>query len=387
MKRVLSEAAAPVSVGSASGSDTLAALDSLADQIHRDDSALTVFFASSAHDLDALRARALQRFGDSTVIGCTTAGEMGSQGYLDGSITGFSFARGHFVTETMLLDLESFQIADGRLALNALRDRLRRSGREPSPQNTFAFLLIDGMSRREEVVTHGLHQGLDGISLFGGSAADGGAFETTHVFHDGAFRSRHAVLALVHTTLPFHVFKTQHFASSDQKLVVTRADPTSRTVYEINGLPAAEEYARMIDLDPGTLSQGAFAAHPVVVRVGGTQYVRSIMRMNPDGSLEFACAIDEGIVLSVAKGVSMLDNLKDTFAQIRARVGTPVLTIACDCLFRKLEMDQKGLRESISGVLRENQVVGFATYGEQFNGMHVNQTFTGVAIGRPRAGS
>jgi hypothetical protein len=26
-------------------------------------------------------------------------------------------------------------------------------------------------------------------------------------------------------------------------------------------------------------------------------------------------------------------------------------------------------------------VVGFSTYGEQYNGIHVNQTFTGVAIG------
>jgi signal transduction histidine kinase len=29
-------------------------------------------------------------------------------------------------------------------------------------------------------------------------------------------------------------------------------------------------------------------------------------------------------------------------------------------------------------------VIGFATYGEQYNAMHVNQTFTGVAIGQPR---
>jgi len=26
-------------------------------------------------------------------------------------------------------------------------------------------------------------------------------------------------------------------------------------------------------------------------------------------------------------------------------------------------------------------VFGFSTYGEQFNGVHVNQTFTGVALG------
>jgi hypothetical protein len=29
-----------------------------------------------------------------------------------------------------------------------------------------------------------------------------------------------------------------------------------------------------------------------------------------------------------------------------------------------------------------NNAVGFSTYGEQFNGIHVNQTLTGVAIGR-----
>jgi hypothetical protein len=28
--------------------------------------------------------------------------------------------------------------------------------------------------------------------------------------------------------------------------------------------------------------------------------------------------------------------------------------------------------------------MGFNTYGEQFNGMHINQTFTGVAIARGR---
>ena len=59
----------------------------------------------------------------------------------------------------------------------------------------------------------------------------------------------------------------------------------------------------------------------------------------------------------------------------------PQLVLGCDCVLRSLEMDQKGLREEIGRIFQENNVVGFATYGEQFNAMHVNQTFTGVAIG------
>jgi len=32
----------------------------------------------------------------------------------------------------------------------------------------------------------------------------------------------------------------------------------------------------------------------------------------------------------------------------------------------------------------EHNVIGFSTYGEQINGLHLNHTFTGVAIGYPR---
>ena len=40
--------------------------------------------------------------------------------------------------------------------------------------------------------------------------------------------------------------------------------------------------------------------------------------------------------------------------------------------------------QATAAFLRSQQVIGFNTYGEQFNGMHINQTFTGVAIARNR---
>src|SRR5262249_5657922 len=124
-----------------------------------------------------------------------------------------------------------------------------------------------------------------------------------------------------------------------------------------------------------------FARHPVVVSVGNTPYVRSIQKMNDDQSIQFACAIDEGIVLTVARGLDMVRNLEAAFADVRARIGPPSLVLGCDCILRFLEAQELGLRERIGQIMIENNVVGFATYGEQFNAMHVNQTFTGVALG------
>ena len=42
--------------------------------------------------------------------------------------------------------------------------------------------------------------------------------------------------------------------------------------------------------------------------------------------------------------------------------------------------------DEVSDFLRHHKVIGFNTYGEQFDGMHINQTFTGVVIGQPDAG-
>jgi hypothetical protein len=68
-------------------------------------------------------------------------------------------------------------------------------------------------------------------------------------------------------------------------------------------------------------------------------------------------------------------------------VGRPLVTIGCDCFLRRLEAELIGESEAVSEFLLHHKVIGFNTYGEQFNGMHINQTFTGVVIGQPDSGS
>jgi hypothetical protein len=362
--------------------DAEAAAADLHAQIHQDDASFTLFFCSPDYDLEKLGPALKECFGDTPIIGCTTAGEITPMGYLTGSLTGVSVASPDFTAVvTRIEGVDEFEFADGEAAVETLLDRLARLGTVPDGSNTFGFLLVDGLCRREETVVGAIHRALGPIQLLGGSAADGVEFGSTSLYHDGRFRSNVALLTMIQTSHPFVVFKTQHFVGDEAKMVVTEANPSMRLVTEINGAPAAVEYARMVGLPVDTLDTMVFAAHPVTVSVGGETFVRSILSYNPDGSLTFACAIDEGIVLTVARGVDMVDNLRAAFDEVRSSVGPPALVLGCDCLFRAIEMDQKGLRDAIGSVMSDNNVVGFATYGEQFNAMHVNQTFTGVAIG------
>jgi hypothetical protein len=62
-------------------------------------------------------------------------------------------------------------------------------------------------------------------------------------------------------------------------------------------------------------------------------------------------------------------------------IPNPRVIIGFDCLFRKLEIMEKGIAGKVSDLLKNKNFIGFSTYGEQFNSIHVNQTLTGVVIG------
>jgi hypothetical protein len=344
--------------------------------------ALVVFFCSVEYDLDAVADEIGRLFNGVVVVGSTTAGEIGPLGYLDHSLTGASFPASSFTVAHGRID--ALQEFDAHRAKPFGQDLIRRlEDAEPraTADNTFALLLIDGLSVREEPVARALQSCLAELPLVGGSAGDGLAFAETRVYCDGAFRTDSAVVVLVTTELPFRVFKTQHFVPSDQRVVVTSADAEHRIIRELDGWPAVEGYARMLDETGETLDPMRFAQRPVVVLIDGANYVRSIQKANDDGSLTLFCAIEEGVVLRAAIGVDLVENLTDSLAGIRAEIGPPQLVIGYDCILRKLEMTQRGLVESVEAVMHANNVVGFSTYGEQYLGVHVNQTLTGVAIG------
>lgn len=350
------------------------------------DMALVSFFCSPEYDREAVVAELAACFGDVPVVGCTTAGEIGPAGYRTSTIAGASFAAADFAAVSRCIpSLKDFGVAEGRTVVQELLQELESRAPSARADNSFAFLMIDGLSVREEPVAHILQSALGRIPLVGGSAGDSLNFGTTWVYCDGCFRADSAVLVLVSTPLPFRPLMTQHFVTSDRRVVVTAADPARRIVHEIDGRPAAEAYAELVGVEPGNLDSQRFAASPLAVVIGGTNYVRSISKVLPDGSLKFFCAIDEGMVLRITRGGDLLANLEQYFAALRAEIGEPEAIIGCDCVLRRLEIEQKGLAGPVAALLERNRVVGFNTYGEQYRGVHVNQTFTGIAIGGRRA--
>lgn len=364
------------------GSSPAAMAEDLRRQLDMPGLCLVILFTSLDTGLTELAEALAAAFGAVPVIGCTTAGEIGADGYRMGTVMAVGLAAPDFAASAILLrGLTTLDLrASGGAVRQALQD-IRAAAPQFRRDQMFAFTLIDGLSGNEEAVVSALHGALGEIPLCGGSAGDCLRFSRTQVLWGGRWHDDAALFVVVATSLPFRVFKTEHFTVGEERAVVTAAEMNRRTVTEINAEPAALEYARVVGLDLDTLTPMVFANHPMVVRVGGANFVRSIQKVNPDGSLTFFCAIDEGIVLRVARGIDLAENLGELFAGLRAELGVPVLTLGFDCILRGLEMDEKGIRHTVGRMMADNNVFGFATYGEQFQAMHVNQTFTGIAIG------
>jgi len=269
--------------------------------------------------------------------------------------------------------------------VEALKRSLREREDPARQRQVFAVCFIDGMSYAEEAVTSAIHWGLDDIPLIGGSAGDDMKFETTTLISNGVVASDCAIVALIATEVPFHVFKTENFVPTGEKLVVTASDPDRRIVREFNAGGAAEEFAAAIGIEPGALTPISFASHPVVVRVGGEYYCRSIQKVNPDGSLTFFCAIDDGIVLTIAQPKGMVESTRTALRQVGERLGGIDMILGFDCVLRRLDAQNRQVIREMSELYRVNNVIGFGTYGEQYRSMHLNQTFTGIAFGQRQA--
>ncbi|WP_176473784.1 FIST N-terminal domain-containing protein [Actibacterium ureilyticum] len=315
------------------------------------------------------------------ILGARTAGEICDTGYSENHIVALGFPRSYFSASAQLFEQLNGP-DDTETAREVLRLRHEAHAKNPEFENEFAFLLVDGLSRREDALVLKISTALGSTQLFGGSSGDGLRFESAPVFYNGRIRTNAAILLVARSNCRFTIFREDHFEPSGKRLVVTGARPEERLVTEINAEPAAPEYARIVGIDPHQLSPFIFASHPIVVSVGDQHHVRAIQRVEGN-DLRFFSAIDEGMVLTVAHPKNISGHLQNVLEGLSEHE-EPDLIFACDCILRRLEADQKQEIHNMSALLRKHRVIGFSTYGEQHNMLHVNQTLTGIAIYPPR---
>ena len=345
-----------------------------------------LFFCSVQYDLIALAAALARDFGQIPLYGCTSAGEITPKGYEQQSIVAIGFKSSHFnVSAQLITSLGDFDLLDAQatvVSLSEASDAKDFTGSGLSRSTRFMLTLLDGLSVEEELFLSTLNSAAGDIKHFGGSAGDDVHLTKTHVYFQGKFHQHSAIAIMFNSRCVFEVFSSNHILSPQENLVVTHAESSTRTIYELNAEPAALEYARLLGLKVSELSPQLFSLNPLAVKVGGHYYFRSIQKVNEaDNSITFYCAVDTGIVLTAVNLGDIFGRLSNKLTKMERDHGPSDVVLACDCFLRRLEIEHKGLKGSARALFSRYNVIGFNTYGEHINGVHLNQTFTAVYIG------
>jgi hypothetical protein len=357
-----------------------------------DDARLLVVFCSHSYDLDALLGAINSRSGGVPLIGCSTAGEIATDGPGDAGVVvtalgGPGFNVSTISAENASADLRAAGADVGRCALALNGD-----------QHRVLMLLTDGLAGDQQEIVRGAY-GVVGASvpLVGGCAGDDLEMRSTYQLHNDRVLQNAVVGAALGSEAPLGIGVRHGWRRVGEPVVVTRS--SDNRVYTLNDRRAVDVYFEHLDppadarCDSAAFTRFALT-HPLGLSGRSREdHVRFVGEANfDDGSIGFIAEVPQGGLAWFMEGdaESVLEATGAACADALAALdgGSPLGMIAFDCIARRGVLGDDGISSEVSRIAQIADgapVAGFYTYGEIArthgqSGFH-NQTLVVLAVG------
>ncbi|MBN1165788.1 MAG: FIST C-terminal domain-containing protein [Methanospirillaceae archaeon] len=335
------------------------------------DPVVVLFFASSRYNPNQISSAMKHQFPDTTVMGCSTAGEIVSGMMLTDSLVAMAL-ESDIISE---IHSDVIDLSDNKSPSRTIISIAEQFGCKPielDPESYVGLILIDGLSCAEEQVMEKIGD-IVNIPVIGGSAGDDLAFEATWVYLDGNAYQNSAILTILKPGCHYDIIKTQSFCGMNKILTPTQVDEASRKVIEFNGKPAVTAYAEAIGI-PEQNAAEQFMNHPVGLIAGDEPFVRSPQRV--DGTdMHFYCQIKSGVDLMLLSSTDIITDTREALRAMEKKAGTIKGLINFHCILRTLQLNQEKKSSDYGALFSQIPMIGFSTYGEEYIG-HINQTST-----------
>ncbi len=333
---------------------------------------MVIFFASSKYDPASISSKMAAAFPGSSVIGCSTSGEIISGAMLKGSVV--AMALGSDIIKDAKVEIVH-KLKAGVNTSKAIESFEKYYGKkfsEMDHKKYLGFVLVDGLTCAEENLMDEIGNKTN-VFFVGGSAGDDLKFTATHVYANGKVYNDAAVLALVKVRNGFDIIKTQSFRVMDKELLATKVNEATREVVEFNNEPAAVAYAKALGVTVKELP-GHFMHNPLGLMVDDEPFVRSPQAV-VGNNVKFYCSIKEGMELSLLESMNIVEETAKDIEEKLAELEHVTGMVNFNCILRTLELENKGQCQKYADLFKKIPTIGFSTYGEQYVG-HINQTAT-----------
>jgi methyl-accepting chemotaxis protein len=333
---------------------------------------LLLTFASTKQSLGEVTGGLRQEFPEARVLGASTAGEFTEGGDAKGSVSVFALAGDFKVHVGIGTGLKQSAEAAVAQAVGHLPAEV------PGYPHRTAIVLLDPLAGNGEEASLLLAASLGAeVPMAGGAAGDDLQMSTTHVALDGREETNAVVMALLFSKDKPGIGVAHGHRPLSSPLKVTRA--SGGTVYEVDGRPAWDVWLERTQVNAeqsgfgevGRDREGAFLLKYEAGLSNGEDYkIRAPLSRNADGSINFACGIEEGSVIRITESVPerQVESAREAARRARQALDgkNPAGAVVFDCICRNLILQDRfaGAVQAISAELGGVPVAGFETYGE-----------------------
>jgi hypothetical protein len=304
------------------------------------------------------------------IIGCTT----------DGEITSDGFNMDSAVLAGMVCENMSFHVAYVENLGADSEAAGRKLAQQLPPSVRHIQLFSDGITGNGCAILRGMHSVLDPkIPIVGGTAADGDRFQQAWQFAGTQMLTDAAVALGFSGKFRVGLGVGSGWAPVGIGRKVTRA--VGSVLYELNGKPALEVYSRLLGKYAEQLPSVG-VEYPLALLDENNScalqeqdypyLMRATMAVNPqDGSIKFAGEIPEGarVRLTCGERRCILQASKRAIRRAKSGLGEarPALAFCFSCMARKIVLGSH-IKEEVMAIQEElgSQVpiIGFYSYGE-----------------------
>lgn len=356
----------------------------------RTDVQLLVTFVSSELDVATVVGRICDAAVDVPVVGCTTAGEIGTGGPTDRGVVVVAIGGPDFVVAASLARGAS---ADLRQAGSTAAEAMASL---PATPHHALMLLTDGLAGDQQEIVRGAYQVAGAQTpLVGGCAGDDLRMEATSVVFGREVLEDAVVGVAIGSAAPFGIGVRHGWRRVGDAMLVTSSD--GGRVFTLNDEPALDVYLRALGApadaatDPAAFTRFALT-HPLGLTRRSGEEVRFISGADfEDRSLSCIAQVPQGGFAWIMEGdhESVLAATDAACSDALAQLGEhpPLGLIAFDCIARRGVLGDDGITREVRRIAETvpgAPVAGFYTYGEiartrGIGGFH-NQTLVVLAI-------
>ncbi|MCE7993178.1 MAG: histidine kinase [Roseivirga sp.] len=302
-----------------------------------------------------------KEFPSSTIISCSTSGEIHNTSIKDKTCVATAIAFQHTKTVPILINIKDY--AGSLAAGKALVSQFKREGLK------FILVLSDGHLVNGSDLVNGMNEELDNeIPISGGLAGDGPDFISTFVGMDENIAQGNVVaIGFYGDRIKINHGSEGGWRQFGPTRTITLSD--KNVLYEIDGENALALYKKYLGEHAKNLP-GSALFFPLAIETDGREIVRTILNIDEkNNSMIFAGNVPEGAKARLMK--ANFDRLVDAAGTAAEMSHTNVegdkLSILISCVGRKLifgnriEEELEAAREVLGD---ETIIAGFYSYGE-----------------------